>query len=241
MKKLLFILLFLPAYLWGQSEFYKIQIGASFSPDYDYRTLKSTGKENEKITAKGTVDLRNDYEVGKFGYTTGISAIYNFSALFGIELGVQFSEKGYQTKVTKPTPMEKNDPAIPTNGWNFIYKYEYIDIPLKANFTFGKSRLRYIATAGFAANFLIEEKETTVMKFSEKTKKETYIRTSPYNNKFNISPVIGAGVEYNITNKISIRAIPNFKYGLMKIYDNPYMTTHLWNAGIDIGIFYGIK
>ena len=240
MKKLLFCsFLFLSSNVLGQDN--KILIGASFSPEYSYRTLKSTGKVNSfGMTDDDFVDLLNDREIGKFGFTTGISAIYNFSELFGIETGVQYSVKGYQTKWIEPNLLvEPNDPTVP-DKWNFIYRYEYIDIPLKANFTFGKNRLRYIATAGITANFLIDAKEIFVGEYGDKTKKQKNFGTS-YCNNFNISPIIGAGIEYKITDKINIRAIPNFKYGLIKIYDDPYKSEHLWSAGIDIGIFYGIK
>ena len=244
MRKLLFILLFFPAYLWGQSEFSKIQIGVNFSPDYNYRTLKSTGNGFDDV-----IDFQNGHEVGKFGYTTGISAIYNFSKLIGIEIDVQFSEKGYQTKTMESIVIDPNDPAVP-DKWNYRYKYEYIDVPLKANFTFGKKKLRYIATAGFAANFLIDVKSTFVEKYGNETKKQTEVITDAGHNKYNISPIIGAGIDYKINNKISVRAVPEFRYGLIKLYNNQYtsdvgerlsFSEHLWNIGLNVGIYYGFK
>ena len=86
MKKLFFFLLFLPTCLWGQGEFSNIQIGASFSPDYNYRMLKSIGEISyfDKM-----IDDKNNEKIGKFGYTTSINPIYNFSELFGLEIGVQ--------------------------------------------------------------------------------------------------------------------------------------------------------
>ena len=234
MKKLLLpFLLLLSINIFGQ-EFNKIQIAATFSPDYDYRTLKSTGKQDETgHTSNEMVDFLNDKDIGKFGFTTGVSAIYNFSKLFGIEIGVQYSDKGYQAKWRE---IELMEPNLVLYKYKNISKYEYIDVPLKTNFTFGKNKLRYIATVGIAANFLIEAKAIS----DNETKKHTQITTSHY-NKFNISPIIGAGIEYRISNKISLKAIPNFKYGLIKMYDTPYQSERLWNAGIDIGIYYGIK
>jgi len=238
MKKLLFYsFLFLSFNVLGQDN--KILIGVNFSPEYSYRMLKSTGKEHEEINIDNWIKHLNETETGKFGYTTGINAIYNFSKLFGIEIGVQYSVKGYQTKWTDLIFMVP-EPGLP-DKYKHRYEYGYIDVPLKANFTFGENKLRYIATAGFATNFLIEEKTIFVKKFGNKTEEQTNAKISSHTNKFNISSIIGAGVEYKISDKVSVRAIPSFKFGLIRTYDVPYISMYLWSAGIDIGIFYGIK
>lgn len=213
MKKLLFCsFLFLSFNVFGQ-EFNSFLIGASFSPEYSYRTL--TGINDE------LVNFRNKNEIGKFGYTTGISIISNVSKLFGIEIGIQYSNKGYQTK--KPILIMMPEPWFPYER-NVTYEYEYLDIPLKANFTFGENRLRYIATAGIIINFPI----------------------SGNNSDFDFSPTIGAGIEYKITDKLILRAIPNFKHGilsngLVSSNNRKAYNEYLWSAGIEIGIFYGIK
>jgi hypothetical protein len=48
----------------------RIFIGVNFSPDYDYRKLKSNGTS----PSTGIVlNSRNDNETGKLGYTTGLT------------------------------------------------------------------------------------------------------------------------------------------------------------------------
>ena len=101
MKQILFFLLTLSFYLVhgqetkrqkGQN---KIFIGFSFSPDYNYRTLKQNGGSP---SAGLVIKSRNDIEIAKFGYTTGLNVCINLSNTLWLETGIQYSNKGYKTK-----------------------------------------------------------------------------------------------------------------------------------------------
>lgn len=223
MKNLTFLLLlFLPIFIFAQNDFHKWQFGVTFSPDYAYRTL---------VNAKNITS----FDIGKLGYTTGINVNYNFSEMLGIEIGVQFSEKGYQTEEIPKDLLIIN--GLFSDRIKYIYQYKYIDIPLKANFTFGENKLSYIAVAGIIPNFLIDAKAIYSERYGNGPLKKIRDTETPDFNKFNVSTVIGAGIEYKISNEISLRAIPQFRFGLIK----PHNILYLWNLGLEFGIFYGIK
>jgi hypothetical protein len=47
------------------------------------------------------------------------------------------------------------------------------------------------------------------------------------------------GLEYRLKNSFFIRAEPTFRYGILKIIDQP-VTEYLWNAGLNIGVYYDL-
>jgi hypothetical protein len=48
---------------------------------------------------------------------------------------------------------------LPTH-YKSLYSFHYLDIPLKLIVTTGKGKVKLIASAGLAVNFLIKESET---------------------------------------------------------------------------------
>ena len=238
MKQLLMLLFtFLSATTFGQNskQVNKISIGYSFSPDYSFRTLKN-GDGNSSIDL--VIKSRDDIEKAKFGYTTGLNVTFHFSDLLGFETGVQYSNKGYKTKEQDLTYFPPN-PSLP-NKATTNYSYQYIGIPLKAKFTFGKSKARFISSAGFMTNFLINVKQTSNYKYSDgKTEKKNQSSTSGF-NKIDISPMVSIGIDYKLTDKIHLSAEPTFRFGLSKTKDTP-VKEKLWNAGLTLGISYSLK
>ena len=213
----------------------KILIGFSFSPDYSSRTLKNNdGSPSSDLVIKS----RNDNEVAKFGFTTGLNVCFNFSHLVGFETGVQFSSKGYKTKSQDLTYFPPN-PSLPTKAQT-NYAYQYIGIPLKAKFSFGKSKVRFLSSIGLMTNFLLNVKQTTKSEYSNgKTEKKSQSSTSGF-KKVDISPLISVGVDYRLNNKIHLVAEPTFRYGVIKTKDAP-VTEHLWNVGLNVGFYYALK
>jgi Outer membrane protein beta-barrel domain len=213
----------------------KILIGFNFSPDYSSRTLKNNdGSSSSDLVIKS----RNDIEVAKFGFTTGLNVCFNFSQLVGFETGIQFSNKGYKTK-NQDLIYFPPSPSSPTKS-KTTYAYQYIGIPLKAKFSFGKSKVRFISSIGFMTNLLLNVKQTNNFEYSNgKTEKKTQSTTSGF-KKVDISPIISVGIDYKLNNKIHLLAEPTFRYGAVKTKDAP-VTENLWNTGLNVGLYYALK
>jgi len=52
--------------------------------------------------------------------------------------------------------------------------------------------------------------------------------------------MVSMGVDYKLTDKIHLSSEPTFRFGLSKIKDAPVIEK-LWNAGLALGISYGLK
>jgi hypothetical protein len=213
----------------------KVSVGFSFSPDYNYRTLKNNDGSS---SSDMVIDFRDDVEKGKFGFTTGLNLSIKVSEKVDIQTGLLYSDKGYKTPKREtffPMPM----PSEPTHYTSNV-SFNYIEIPFKVNFISGRGKTRFIAGAGLAANFLIKESERITLFYADgKEEKRKQSLTSDY-NKFNLLSLISTGIEFKLEKNISLRAEPTFRYGFLKIIDQP-VTAHLWNLGLNMSVYYNLQ
>lgn len=223
----------------------KLQIGVNFSSDYCYRTVVNNydNPDNDWV-----IKHRNNTETPKFGYTTGVNLTYNLNKTIGFEIGLQFSNKGYQTETFNLTFGDQidspggltniEDSELPTLA-KIIYSYHHIDVPIKANFSFGKKKIRFITSAGIVTNFFINEITTGVFEYGDGSKKRNSTYGVMHFNTTNISPMISVGIDYKISPKLNLKAEPTFRYGALKISDTP-ITEYLWNYGVNLSCYYNI-
>jgi hypothetical protein len=218
-------------------------IGVNISPDYCYRTIT-----NSTNTAFGSYifESRNAREIAKLGYTAGVDIMYTISKRLSIETGLQFSNKGYSNKYVELTFGDPIDPRYgftyssgtvsqPVN-FRFIYSYYYLDIPLRAIYSFGRNKIRFVTGLGITTNIFLIQKTIGVFD-------NGYEITSKSTNsvrRINFSPTISLGGDYKINSRFNLRAEPTFRYGFMKTVDAP-LGDHLWNAGFNISCYYSLE
>ncbi len=227
-------------------EFKRFLIGINISPDYCYRTLEST---NGSSISNTIIELRDKDEEFKIGYTSGLNFCYNISKNFGIESGLQYSNKGYAIKLSNFTFGDMIDPRygfVYTNGTagpkkvKFVYNYHYLEVPARAIFSFGEKRIHFVASIGVTTNILINATQRSVFEYEEGDTKRNTI-DQPYDfNSLNITPTVSIGMDYKISDKINLRVEPTLRYGLLRIIETP-VTAYLWNGGLNITGYYAIK
>ena len=100
----------------------KILIGFNFSPDYNFRTLKNS---DGSTSSDYVIKSRNNIEVAKFGFTTGVNVCFNFSQLVAFETGIQFTNKGYKTKNLDLTYIPPNT-SLPAKAKTFYAGRSYL-------------------------------------------------------------------------------------------------------------------
>ena len=227
------------------TEFKRLLFGVNISPDYCFRTLVN---KYGSSTSSDIIDLRDKIEIPKISFTAGLNICYNFSKHLGIEAGLQYSNKGYEIKNWELTfgddpnsGSASNNSAgpVPMNV-KFIYNYIYLDIPIRAIYSFGEKRIHGVASFGVATNILVKATRTTILVFDNgDVSRHTCGRQENF-NFVNISPLISLGIDYRISNKINLRVEPTMRYGILTIIDAP-ITTNLWNAGLNISCYYQLK
>ena len=213
---------------------HKILIGFSFSPDYSYRTLNQNSGENSPV-----IDIRNNIEVAKAGFTAGVLVRFQISSLIDLETGVQFANKGYQTKNRELVYEEPAGPNDPTKAC-LKYVYQYIGIPLKVNFSFGNGRARFVTGAGITTNFLLGARNIVHLEYASGKKESRSQTTTVDFRKIDLSPMISAGLDYRLCRNTRFIVEPTFRYGLLNTMDAP-VPEHLWSAGLNLAIYRSIK
>lgn len=228
-------------------EFNRILFGVNVSADYCYRTLKNN--DGSEVSNELT-DILNKNDQPKMGYTAGLNMCNNFSKHIGIEVGLQYSNKGYAFQQSDLTFSNNIDPrygfvynsngsALPSQI-KLIYNYIYLDIPISAIFRFGEKRIQFITSIGITTNILLNTTVKSVVTYDDSTVKNQTNKLNYDFNKLNISPTISAGINYKISSKMNISVAPAFRYGILKIIDAP-ITAYLWSAGLNVTCYYAIK
>ena len=214
------------------SDFKRFQVGANFSPNACYRNLTDA---NVKYLNSNVIDFRNDNEVIKFGFTTGLSFVYNFKSWLGIETGVQYNNQGYQTRKNVAIFSLLYNTITPSKSY-FTYTFNYIDIPLKVNFIVGQRKVRFFSSLGFSANFLLSSNVKGVINYPDGAK---HIHTSNNNSlrRFNLSPMVSVGIDYQIKDYITLRIAPTLRYGVLSNNTTP-INEYLWNVGCNVACYF---
>ncbi len=197
----------------------RVYLGVNFSPDICSATFKNPVLDNLGLKA-----------MPKLGFTGGLNICYVIKKNTSLNLGVQYSKKEYEAKsnLTFGDMIDRRRGfAYNTNErYSGANIYQYLDIPLIANFIFGKKKMRLITCAGLTTNILLN------------TPNNSFISGNNY-NRVNFSPTISCGIDYKIKDKMFFRIEPTFRYGLLKV-STGLATEYIWNAGLNCSYYFGL-
>ena len=236
MKLFLIFLTFFPLTIFCQStdttKTKRIAIGLTFSPDYCYRKL------SPDATSQWIADSRDNLEIPKFGFTTGLSLLFQLNKRLTFETGLQYSNKGEKTKsysLTWNTPSGQPDPALPTKN-TFIYHYNYLDIPVKVNYNILTKRLKFFVSGGISTNVFLFQKTTSILEYSD-GRTETNNSTGSGLSRINFAVLAGLGINYDLTSRLTFRIEPTYRRSITSIINAP-IKGYLYSAGINTGIYF---
>jgi opacity protein-like surface antigen len=210
----------------------RFQFGVNYSADYAFRTLKNN---DGGPFAQMVIDLRDDSEKAKYGFTTGLNVLFTVNNHLEIGAGVQYSNKGYQIPHIE---VDGIMPQVYQDG-RVISSLNYIDVPLKANFILGSGKLRGLVGAGIVANFLVSSTLRTVYKAANGDEAYGKYTNSADYERFNLSPMVSAGVDYQLNDRVHVRLEPTFRYGILKTVDAP-VTMYVWNPGLNASCYFSL-
>lgn len=216
----------------------KISFGINFSPDYSYRRLHSNNPDHDFV-----INQLNDWEEPAFGYTTGLSVRYLVNKKFELESGLQFSDKTFNLDIDRDdfeTPdnglYQPDDPAIPER-LTTNYHFYYLEVPFKLNYHFYQKRIRMYVSAGVSADFAIDTKSKTTMKYRDRTESIERSNNGGDYNKICLSGLVGFGAETALFKRFGIRIEPVFRYSFSPI-DDFMENENLYSAGLNLVLFY---
>lgn len=215
--------------------FKRFALSIHASPDYCYRTLvNNDGSES----SNSVITARESTEIPKMGYTAGLGLLFNIKKKFALELGVAYSNKGYQTKALElyfVSPTGVPDPAIPVS-FKERYHFSCIDLPLTAQVKLGEKKLSFIGSVGIAANIILFERVETFKEFADGSVERKKGPSNFIYNPLNFSGLVGIGANLKLGKNANLRLLPTYRYGFTRIISAP-VSGKLWNAGLDVGFY----
>lgn len=209
------------------------QLGISFSPDMSYRWIRV--KEETGYTGQ-IVELRNEMETPKFGFTTGLNVKYVFNEQWSLQTGIIYANKGYQTKKTEAIWPEPG-PSLATH-LKSKYDLHYVNVPLLVNYTIGKGKMKFLLNGGLILNTFIQERYKAWLFYNDGNVETYKSKTNTGYRRFTFSSLIGAGIQYEPNNQSEFRVVPTFRIGLPSITNNTPISGSLWSLGVDFSYFF---
>ena len=237
MKQIVFFLALLPLALFGQSSdpvrVKRFAIGLNYSPDYSYRTLKPTEQ------SKWIADSRDTIEIPKYGYTAGLNFLFRLNKKLTLETGLQYSNKGEKTKTRTLGILDPNSPQSPTNTIEvtFVYSYNYLDIPIKANYYLINQKFKLFLSGGISSNLFLSSTSKSTISFAPGNSSTNTSKSSTKYSSVNFALLAGFGIEHQLNSRFSLRLEPIYRRSIIPIIDAP-IRGYLYSAGMNFGFYY---
>ncbi len=236
MKKLFILFLSTTFVAFGQSDqstfkFKRFAVGINFSPDIAYRAAHNYYNTPEEYW-EPQKEQDNSFYRPRLGFSTGGHVSYNITKRLSIESGAQFSLKGYRSKPSFGVILYGNE--IYEGKMKDHYNFNFVDIPLSVNYVFFNNRLQMVATAGVTWNHM---RHNSVKRFTQddvnKDLRPVMIFHTPYRQN-TFSCTVGLGIQYNVNERLLLKAVPTFRYAIIPIQTNLAKSAYHWNAGLNI-------
>jgi hypothetical protein len=237
-------------YASDSTSFKRLYVGVSFTPAASYRLLAdnpSVAASNPsqyatKSERDDMIKFRNKIEKPDFGFNVGLRVGVNVTSFFSIETGFEYARKVYRYEIDSLSLGYQWNGSTYTATESAKFKvyenYRYLDIPVALNFSIGKKRLKGIISTGSYFEILLDKTNTGVLRVDGgKSERNTRFDNSPFNT-FNISPFLGAGVDYRINGMMHVRVMPIAQMQALKNIDTA-ITEYLWSAGINASLYFG--
>ena len=163
-----------------------------------------------RIDAPSDINLKSDGLPFGFGY--GLITDFGFADHYAFSTGLEVAYRGGKTKFA--------DTGIVVST---KYSLQFIELPLTLKLKTNEiGYLTYYFQVGLAPGFAIRtraDRESTVLGV---TTKEDNLDVSDEINEFNVSLLVGAGAEYNISGNTSLLFGLTFNNGFLDLIDDDY-------------------
>jgi hypothetical protein len=210
MKKLLITLSLAAIALFGNAADSKLHFGLKAAPSLAWLRTDTKGLESDG---------------SKFGFSYGLLTEFNFADNYAFATGVDITYRGGKFK-TVTTVNSATDTITASTSSKFTLQYVEIPITLKLK-TNEIGYLTYYLQAGLAPGLKIrarESFESAIQTKSGGTITNSSVSESDVDimkdiNNFNLSMIIGGGLEYTLSGTTVLLAGIQFNNGFLDVFD----------------------
>ncbi len=187
----------------------------------DLQLYKSANNGPINLPIKGDLDINNS-----IGFITSRNDMLYFQ-----------DQSGY--RVEPLSLSESYDPLkeglIPLNA-KIVQSLDYLEVPLIIRYKLIDKRIDLNLLGGVSTNFMVRNETYASVEGSK-----IYIGETNGLKTINYSSTLGIGLEYGLTESISLSLEPAFKYYINSINQGNNMDTHPYSIGIFTGLNYIFK
>lgn len=233
-----------------------VSVALFYSPHYSYCIFKDNTPENNIDELK----MYNDIEDSEFSYSTGFAMRYHFSDHWAFSAGLTYAtvvksvslltvyaDKNSDNEMYYAYSTSSGIIEIPDRG-NTAHVgdslrldkegekiLKYIHIPFMARYSINKNKINWFFNGGPSVNFLIQDKAKIIADNKEEIiyNKTQGLKTTSFGF------VVGAGMEYKLTNNLNLLFEPVFKGTFTSITENTSVKNYPYSIGANFGLAIG--
>ena len=218
-------------YLYSQtpSNERKISLGIAFAGVNAFRNLSSS---EESTTLAYIIEIRNRSESQDFKYSVGIHLAYKFSESLHLETGIDYATRGYKSSAVLIDLYEEEIGKVESS-----IDYRYINLPVVANFSFGKGKIKPLISGGVLVTFFIEQINFNKLFLNDGTQNNSRKSFDSSKHMLGLMGKIGGGVSISLSKHFYTNVIVLYSHELLKTSNTP-ITEKLYSYGVQLGVYY---
>lgn len=238
-----------PSDLWS-----RVSIYGFFSPEYSNRRIVSNGNSE----SDSSYNFNNEETPG-FSYTTGVKLQYAFSKHWSVQTGCAYS---VFSQLIKPTTLNYDNGGfylssssgtveLPASLYSAAHAgdslnlssntkqiIQFINIPLLVKYSISVHKFTLYTYLGASVNFIKGEKTTIHIQNGGDIQSATVPNSMQGLKRNNYSLHLGLGLQYNISEKLSIGLEPAFDGSFTPINQGMPVNSFPYSIGLSTNIGY---
>jgi hypothetical protein len=241
----------------------KLSIGASISPT----TTGSLNTSSSDAIVSNTGQTYTKYndsisnkETYRVSYGASVWILYAISKNIDLQTGLTYLDVGFQRQLSNLKYLDRTYPGIGTGEYSGIvidksnvkksidlnYRYQYLQIPILANFDLKRTRdlkFEFDMNAGIGLNFLLNHELQAKMVDSYKIegKDEYNFDSTGYSpRKFALNVMVGGTMKYKYEKNIYLFAQPIIGFYPLSVSAGE-ISSYPYYFSLNLGLIYSLK
>jgi hypothetical protein len=200
----------------------------AFTPQYSYRSLHYDASSHWQKSLHGN-------EVPGTGFKARAQVRYRVTDRIDLLGGIEYANLGIKTRFEDLHWLDAAA-SLPQQS-RTIYRYKFLSLPLHVHYTFvTHDNLRVYAVGGVTTSIFLSHKT----KVDTDDNRHASSKTVGF-SRFTGSATLGAGLEYSLGKRLSVRAEPFFEHYFTSILSDDHAKEYLYSFGMSTGVVWAFK
>jgi hypothetical protein len=193
-----------------------------------------------QVTGLGLLDLLDPYIKPIPQYTAGLQFEKEIGRQFAVITGAQYTSRGFTAKENLKFDLMGIDLPIDAR---IDTRLKYVEVPLMLKYSIGKNAVKpYVkagASAGYAFSGKLQPKVDAIITWNLPDI-NINLENDMY-NRFDVSGIVGAGVDIPINETGSIQFDFNYRHSLNDMFLDKITDIRIKSHGLSVGVGYTMR